>query len=114
MRIARLLVLALAMLVPACGDDASPEPCTDPIAATSVELADFTFRPDCLSADVGTTMSLENTGDALHTFTVTGTDVDVSVDAGASGEASLSGIAPGTYAITCTLHPQMVATLTVA
>jgi plastocyanin len=114
MRIARLLVLALAMLVPACGDDASPEPCTDPSAATSVELADFTFRPDCLSADVGTTMTLENTGDALHTFTVTGTDVDVSVDAGTSGEASLSGIAPGTYAITCTLHPQMVATLTVA
>jgi plastocyanin len=114
MRIAPLLVVALATLVPACGDDAPPESCTDPIAATSVELADFTFRPDCLSADAGARMTLENTGDVLHTFTVTGTDVDVSVDAGTSGEASLSGVAPGTYAVTCTLHPQMVATLTVA
>jgi plastocyanin len=39
--------------------------------------------------------------------------VDFDVDAGTSVEASLSGVEPGTYAVTCTLHPQMVATLTV-
>jgi plastocyanin len=114
MRIAVLLVLAFATLPGCGGDDAPPEPCTDPVATTSVELADFAFRPDCFSTGTGATITLENTGDALHTFTVTGTDVDVSVDAGASGEASLSGVAAGTYAVTCTLHPQMVATLTVA
>ena len=95
------------------GEDAPPKACTDPVAATTVDLADFAFRPDCLSADAGATMSLENTGDALHTFTVVGTGVDVSVDAGSSGEASLAGVEPGTYAVTCTLHPQMVANLTV-
>ncbi len=53
-----------------------------PAPATSVELADFAFRPDCLSADAGATIALENTGDAPHTFTVEGTDVDVNVTPG--------------------------------
>jgi plastocyanin len=111
----RVLALTAVLLLVACGggEAEAPEACTDPIGATTVELADFVFRPDCLSADAGTTMALDNTGDAPHTFTVTGTTVDVSVDAGASGEASLSGLDPGIYAVTCTFHPQMVATLTV-
>jgi plastocyanin len=114
MRIARLLLLALVTLLAACqGDQSPPKACTTPVAATTVELADFEFRPDCLSAGVGATITLENTGDAQHTFTVTGTDVDFDVDAGTSFEASLSGVEPGTYSVTCTLHPQMVATLTV-
>ena len=107
-------LLALALLLPACeGDDAPAEPCTDPVSATSVELADFAFRPDCLSADAGATIALDNTGDAPHTFTVGGTAVDVRVDAGETGDAVLAGIDPGTYAVTCTFHPQMTATLTV-
>ncbi len=115
MTIGRVLALAALMLLVACGGEEakSPETCTDPVAATTVELADFAFRPDCLSADAGATIALDNTGDAIHTFTLTGTDVDASVDAGDSGEASLSGVEPGTYAVTCTYHPQMVATLTV-
>jgi plastocyanin len=113
--IGRVLALAALLLLVACGGDEArpPEACTDPVAATTVELADFVFRPDCLSTDAGATITLENTGDALHTFTVTGTNVDVSVDAGTSGQANLSGVEPGRYAVTCTLHPQMDATLTV-
>ena len=42
-----------------------------------------------------------------------GTAIDEKLDGGASGQASLSGIAPGTYAVVCTLHPQMAATLQV-
>jgi plastocyanin len=111
----RVLALTAVVILTACGgDEAQPEPCTDPVTATTVELADFAFRPDCLSADAGATITLDNTGDALHTFTVEGTDVDFEVDAGTSIEASLSGVEPGTYAVTCTLHPQMEATLTVA
>ena len=111
----RVLALA-ALLLAACsgGDVTPPEACTDPVVATTVELADFAFRPDCLSADSGAPITLDNTGDALHTFTLEGTDVDFEVDAGTSIEASLSGVEPGTYAVTCTLHPQMTATLTVA
>jgi plastocyanin len=109
------LVLAALLLLTACGGDGAeaPEGCTDPVAAATVELADFAFRPDCLSADAGATITLDNTGDAPHTFTVTGTDVDFNVDAGTSVDASLSGVDPGTYAVTCTYHPQMEATLTI-
>jgi plastocyanin len=113
-KIVASFVLALVVLLPACGgEDAPPEPCTDPAPATSVELADFSFRPDCLSADSGATITLDNTGDAPHTFTVEGTDVDVNVDAGSSGDADLATVDPRTYAVTCTFHPQMEATLTV-
>lgn len=115
MRTARSTLLALIVLLPACqGDAAPPPPCADPVGATTIELADFAFRPDCLSVDAGATITLDNTGDAPHTFTVGGTDVDVSVDAGSSADANLSGVEAGTYAVTCTFHPQMEATLTVA
>jgi plastocyanin len=114
MKLAGVLLVVLAVLAPACGgDSAPPEPCTDPAPVTSVELADFVFRPDCLSADAGATIALDNTGDAPHTFTVEGTDVDVNVDAGSSGEANLGTVDPGTYTVTCTFHPQMEATLTI-
>jgi plastocyanin len=118
MRIARVGLLALVTILPACeGDDAQPKACNEPVATTRVELADFAFRPDCLSVEASTmpmTFALENTGDAPHTFTVTGTDVDINVDSGASVDVSLSGLEPGTYAVTCTFHPQMEATLTVS
>ena len=114
MHIGRVLSLLLLLLA-ACGGDGAeaPEGCADPVAATTIELADFVFRPDCLSADAGATITLDNTGDAPHTFTVTGTDVDFDVDAGTSVDARLSGVDPGTYAVTCTYHPQMEATLTI-
>jgi plastocyanin len=115
MRLERALAVTALLLLPGCGgDETPPETCTDPVAVTRVELADFAFRPNCFSADAGATITLENTGDAPHTFTVEGTDVDVEVNAGSSLGASLSGAEPGTYTVTCTLHPQMEATLTVA
>jgi plastocyanin len=113
MRTRGTIALTVALLLPACGGDAEPEACTDPVPATTIELADFAFRPDCLSADAGATISLENSGEAPHTFTVDGTDVDFDLDAGAATQASLSGVDPGLYAVTCTYHPQMTATLTV-
>jgi plastocyanin len=113
MKIARSFVLTLVLLPTACEGDERPEPCTDPVPAATVELADFVFRPSCLSADAGATITLENTGDVLHTFTIEGTDIDFELDAGTSADASLSGLGPGRYAVTCTLHPQMEATLTV-
>jgi plastocyanin len=49
----------------------------------------------------------------MHTFTITGTAIDQKLDGGANGQVSLAGIAPGTYAVVCTVHPQMTATLQV-
>jgi plastocyanin len=106
-------LLALTSLVGCSGDAPEPRACTDPVPLDTVTLEDFAFDPDCLSAPAGTSFRVENAGDAPHTFTVEGTDVDLDVSAGASAESSLSGVAPGRYAVVCRLHPQMEATLTV-
>ncbi len=113
MKTARWIAVCAVLLGSACGGGAEPEVCTDPVAAETVELADFEFRPDCLTTGGGATIALENTGEAPHTFTVEGTEVDFDLDAGTSAQAGLSGVAPGRYAVTCTYHPQMTATLTV-
>jgi plastocyanin len=111
---ARLLVsLALLAAVGCAGSAPEAEPCADPVPADAVRLEDFVFEPDCLSAAPGDRVRLDNVGEAPHTFTVEGTDVDVDVPAGETGEAGLAGVEPGTYAITCTYHPQMTATLAV-
>ena len=57
-------------------------------------------------------ITLENSGDAPHTFTVGGTDLVVKVDPGGSDEVSFE-VDPGISSVTCTFHPQMEATLTV-
>jgi plastocyanin len=114
MKPAFLVLFSLLLLGPACGGDAEPQGCVDPVPATTVELADFAFRPECLTVDAGATITLDNVGESPHTFTVDGTDLDLNVDAGSSAEAGLSGIEPGRYAVTCTYHAQMTATLTVA
>ena len=111
----RLFLVALLTLLflPACSSSASPPTCSDPQTTTTVQLQDFSFGPNCFQASAGATLTLPNTGDAAHTFTVKGTGVDVKVDSGATGQASLDGIAPGTYTVVCTFHPEMVATMRV-
>jgi plastocyanin len=110
----RHLPVALLLLA-ACGDGgaAKPPACASPVDAGTVRLADFAFRPDCLTAPEGSTIRLENTGQAPHTFTVEGTTVDLDLAAGETTEASLTGVDQGRYAVTCTYHPQMTATLSV-
>jgi plastocyanin len=116
MTIGRVLALGALLLLTSCGGDGATPPadCTDPVAATRVELADFAFRPDCVSVDTGSTIELENTGDAPHTFTMAGTDLDVKLDPATSDEVTFGTVDPGTYSVTCTFHPQMEATLIVA
>lgn len=113
-RRAPILVTLLALLVAGCsGQAAPPAECTNPVPADTVRLEDFAFEPDCLQTAPGATIRLENVGETPHTFTVNETDVSFDVGAGESAEGSLSGVEPGRYAVTCTYHPQMTATLTV-
>jgi plastocyanin len=106
-----LVVLAVAAL-PACSGAAAAPTCDTPTAATQVELSDFAFGPECVEASAGDTLTITNTGGAPHTFTVSDTDVNVSLDDGETGEAVLDGLTAGTtYAVHCTYHPQMVGAL---
>ena len=112
---ARVLLLGLVALLPACGGGGgTPSVCAAPVEAETVVLSDFAYRPDCLRASEGAQIALRNTGEAPHTFTIEGTTVDVNLPAGTSSDASMSGVEPGRYTVTCTFHPQMEATLTVA
>jgi plastocyanin len=111
---AHVLLLGLVALLPACGGGGgAPAVCANPVEADRVVLADFEYRPDCLRAAEGARIALRNTGEAPHTFTVEGTIVDANLPAGTSTDVSLSGVEPGRYAVTCTFHPQMEATLVV-
>jgi plastocyanin len=107
-----LVVLGLAN-IGCSGEVGPPAECTDPVPADTVRLEDFAFEPSCLQASPGAAIRLENVGETPHTFTVAETDVSFDVKSGESVEGSLSGVEPGRYAVTCTYHPQMTATLTV-
>jgi glucose/arabinose dehydrogenase/plastocyanin len=85
---------------------------------TTVELVDIAFVPDELTipANTDVTVSLPNTGAALHTFTIEELGIDVEVVPGDTGSATINAPA-GTYDYICTVpgHKEagMVGTLTV-
>ncbi|HET9673008.1 MAG TPA: cupredoxin domain-containing protein [Actinomycetota bacterium] len=109
-----LAALTVALSAVACsGGTGEPDECTDPQPPSAIRMEDFAFEPDCLAAEPGGSIHLENVGDAPHTFTVEGTDVSFDVPAGETAEGSLTGVEPGRYAVRCTYHPQMTATLTI-
>lgn len=111
----RLSVLVPLLLgaVSCSGSSSIQSDCQPAGTITSVQLKDFAFEPTCIGAPAGGTLDLQNTGSSLHSFTVRGTSVTQNVNGGAGAQASLTGVAPGTYAVVCTFHPQMVATLVV-
>jgi plastocyanin len=114
MRTRSLLAVVLFIVLSACeGDGAAVKACPDPVSTTSVEMVNFAFEPDCLSVEAGATVSLRNTSNEPHTFTVEDTDVHVNVLRGQSEQANLAGLDPGLYAVTCSFHSMMEATLKV-
>jgi plastocyanin len=80
--------------------------------AGDVSIKDFAFSPDCFSVSAGSTISLNNQDPRTHTFTVDGTDVNVSLDAGTTQSATAP--AAGTYPFHCSIHPTMTGTFIVS
>jgi plastocyanin len=56
-----------------------------------------------------------NQDDVDHTFTMSGTQIDVPVAAGETlnGEPIAGAVEPGTYDFLCTIHPEMTGRVTV-
>jgi plastocyanin len=112
----RLFIALLAVLTAgavACGSGSDAPSCESAEKSSTVTLADFSYTPDCMAADAGATLHLDNQGEAPHTFTVEGSPVSVDVGPGEQADADLAGLAPGTYTVICTFHSQMKATLEV-
>lgn len=113
----RTLIVGLAAALmlgslAACSGSDTPA-CENPVEATSVEVADFSYDPSCVAAPSDATLSITNTGKVPHTFTVSDTDAAVDVASGATADLDLSGVAPGTYRVFCTYHANMEAALKV-
>jgi plastocyanin len=104
--------LALSALGAACSTGTSgAATCDSPTKTTEVDMQDIAFTTPCVSATANDTLTLVNKDSTEHTYTVKGTSINVTIDAGQTASAALTGIAPGTYSVICQFHPQMKQTL---
>ena len=117
MRIRVIIVTAaLLALAGACSSDdpssASPTACDTPQDVESVSMGEFFYEPVCIQAENGTTIEVVNEGDAPHTYTVEGTDLEANLGPHDTGELTFEGLTSGTvYEITCDYHSNMTAAL---
>jgi plastocyanin len=119
-----LAILVLVLLLAACSNSAaSSAPAAGGGAASddgsggggeTVSLAGFAFSPSELTIPAGTTVTFTDT--ASHTVTE-GTDGeavdDPIVDEDGGSDIEVTFDEPGTYNITCKIHPDMNMTITV-
>jgi plastocyanin len=116
-----VLVLAAAGVAAGCGgDDDDDESAATTTTTTeagggggqTVEMTEFEFEPNDLTASQGDTITAENTGSTVHNLTIEeGSDPEQAstelaatpdVDAGQSGELNVD-VDPGEYSIVCTI-----------
>lgn len=72
--------------------------------AVSVTVANYSFTPGTITVKHGKTIELSNTNPRTpHTFTVTGTDIDVSLDPGSKSTVNID-LDPGRYPFECRFH----------
>ena len=110
-------LVALALVLAACGSSASSAPSAAAPAGSSaggaVAIIDFAFQPASISVAKGTTVTWTNTGATAHTVTADDASFDSgNVDVGKT--FSTTANTAGTIAYHCTIHPQMKATIVVA
>ena len=106
---------AILALGSACSSDdpsAPPPACDTPQDVESVSMGEFFYEPVCVQAENGTTIEVVNEGDAPHTYTVEGTDLESNLSPRDTGELTFQGLTPGTiYEVTCDYHSNMTAAL---
>jgi plastocyanin len=78
-----------------------------------VTIQDLAFHPDCSSATSTSSITVENKDTVTHTFTIDGTQVDVTIEAGKTFNGESAGLAPGTYPFHCKIHTTMTGTVIV-
>ena len=80
----------------------------------NVTASGFAFDPTTATAKAGEVyFEITNKDTTNHTFTIDGTDVDIKLDGGGSGEKETE-LEAGTYEWHCTIHSSMKGTLTVS
>jgi len=92
------------------GDDSAPS--GDAVRSAKVEIEDFAYDPDPVTIEEGGKVTWINRDSAPHTATAE----DGSFDTGTLEEGKIGSESfkePGTYAYTCTIHPEMEGTVEV-
>jgi plastocyanin len=115
MKIRLLALLALATLgMAACGggDGGDGQACGDFVTTSSIEAGDNFFEPSCVTAD-SDELAIENTGEAVHTFTLEEGGIDEQIDVGDQVTVDVGGLEPGQYPFHCTFHGEMTGALTI-
>jgi plastocyanin len=80
-------------------------------SGTTLQIKDFMFGATTVAA--GSKVEVENEDSAPHTVNVNGTNIDVTVSPG--GKATFTAPSkPGSYALTCDIHPSMHGSLVVS
>ena len=111
-----------ASAVPSESEGAPASETSEPSEAAgeeeTVRLAQFAFEPEELTISVGTTVNFVNADSAAHTVTegTDGTAVEdpiIDEELAQGGSTSVTFDEPGTYDITCEIHPSMQLTITV-
>ena len=108
MRLARLLVvsLALVVVVAACGGDDSSSTSTQPGAVT---VKDNVFQPKKITVAVGDTVTWKFEGDSAHNVTFD----DFASKLMKTGEFTHTFDTAGTFKYTCTIHTGMAGSVVV-
>jgi plastocyanin len=119
-------VAVLALTGAACGDDttspssqSSTPPATSSTPLTNqgttdaasmtdftIEMDDFYFKPTFIKVKDGQKLSLElqNEGAAQHTFTITGLNIDQTIDPGAKKDVEITFSGSSDVAFFCRFH----------
>ncbi|HJP72516.1 MAG TPA: plastocyanin/azurin family copper-binding protein [Candidatus Limnocylindria bacterium] len=121
-----LAILILVLLLAACsstaessapatgGDDGGAASDGDSSGGETVSLAGFAFSPSELTIPPGTTVTFTDTANHTVTEGTDGEAVDEPiVDEQGGSDIEVTFDEPGTYNITCKIHPDMNMTITV-
>lgn len=79
-----------------------------------VTIQGLAFHPDCFAATSASSISIQNKDSVTHTFTIDGTQVDVTIQGGTTFNGESVGLAPGTYPFHCKIHSTMTGTVIVS
>ena len=97
---------------------AAPDDCIDLTGeggVFTVVISGFAFVPDCFIASASQGISIVNEDAALHSFTMTGTEINIPVSGGETfnGEPIGGIVEVGSYDFLCTIHLLMNGEVTV-
>ena len=108
------LAAAVLLLLTACGGGSDTEATNDPGggASATVTAKDFAFSPTAIEASSGETVAVTvtNSDDVQHTFTIDDADIDVVVDPGGSGETEVT-VGDTALEFRCRFHPSMTGSI---